>query len=131
MSEAFKSPSWVIAINTLNLFSATISHRRQCYWCEGCDTFRTNKTDHNKHCPALKSPEEGKRKLPVIACPECKKKICRYALLTHISNLHKDVDPDKYRSRAKTGYTQAEKDRNRRKFLKKLKEVMRNSEMCA
>ena len=80
---------------------------------------------------AFKSPEEGKIKLPVIACPECNKKIRRYALLTHISNLHKDVDPDKYRSRAKTGYTQAEKDRNRRKFLKKLKEVMRNSEMCA
>lgn len=71
-------------------------------------------------------PEEAERKLPVIACPICKKPICRYSLLSHVKNVHKDVDPDDYRAKAKQSSSgnPEEKKANRQKFLSKVDKVM-------
>ena len=105
--------------------TATKSHKQQCYWCDTCDSFRTNKATHK--CPGLKPEDPDKKKREKVACPVCNKRVDRYALLPHIRNVHKDVDPDMYRSKAKPGSTPEEKKANRESFLDKVREVIVNS----
>ena len=101
--------------------TATHSHRLQCFWCDKCNKFRTNKTTHK--C-ARQDPSKTPR--PRVACPICMKSLDRYALLEHIKRKHPENDVEMYRAHAKPGKTPEEKARNRQEHLAKIKQVKRD-----